>query len=110
MPFSVNGQIAAVPFVVQFMVVPLSVPFAVPLTGTPAHVAVYAIAAVAAPVGVIVQFIEVQAPVVAVERQLPVKALIAVGAGVGLDGDMWSHAARVRSRPSRPRNLRFTIP
>ena len=110
-PFSVNAQMAAVPFVVQFIVEPLSVPVALPLTGTPAHVAVYAMVAVVAPVGVIVQFIEVQAPVVAVERQLPAKALIAVGVGVGFEGvDVWSHAASVRSTPSSPRDLTFTIP
>jgi hypothetical protein len=39
-PFSVKAQTAAVPLDVQFIVVPFSVPFALPLTGTPAHVAV----------------------------------------------------------------------
>ena len=87
MPFSVNAHTAAVPAVVQFIVAPFSVPFAVPLTGTPAQVAVYAIVAVVAPVGVMVQFIDVHAPVAAVDRQLPLNALIAVGAGVGFEGD-----------------------
>jgi len=85
-PFIANGHTAAVPLVVQFIVVPLSVPFAVPDTGTPAHVAVYAIMAVVAPVGVTVQFMALQAPAVAVERQLPLNALSAVGVGDGVDG------------------------
>ena len=109
-PFSVKVQTAAVPFVVQFIVVPLSVPFALPLTGTPAHVAVYAIVAVVAPVGVMVQFIAVHAPVAAVDRQLPLNELIALGAAVGVEGDdVRSHAAKASSTPSRPRNLTFTI-
>jgi hypothetical protein len=41
--------------------------------------------AVVALVGVIVQFIDEHAPVVAVDRQLPVKAVI--GVGVGFEGD-----------------------
>jgi len=85
-PFIENGHTAAVPFVVQFIVVPLSVPFAVPDTGTPAHVAVYTIVAVVAPVGVTVQFMALQAPAVAVERQVPLNALSAVGVGDGVDG------------------------
>ena len=40
-PLSAYGHaFAAVPVVVQLSVAPLSVPLAVPLTGTPAHVAV----------------------------------------------------------------------
>ena len=65
--------------------------------------------AVVALVGVIVQFMDEHAPVVAVDRQAPVKAVIGVGVGVEGD-DVWSHAASVRITPSRPRNFRFTIP
>jgi hypothetical protein len=96
-PLSANGHAAAeaVPVVVQFIVAPFIVPLAVPVTGTPAHVAVYAIVAVVAPVGVINQFIAVQAPapvVAVVDRHEPVNALIAVVVVVGADEER-SHAA-----------------
>jgi len=48
-PFNANAHVfAAVPVVVQFIVVPLSVPLAVPVTGTPAQLATYVIVAVVA--------------------------------------------------------------
>lgn len=84
MPFRPNEQLfAAVPEVVQARVFPLRVPLPVPFTATPLHVAVYAIVAVVAVLGVMVQFIDVHDPLVDVERHAPLNTLIV---GVGLTG------------------------
>jgi UDP-2,4-diacetamido-2,4,6-trideoxy-beta-L-altropyranose hydrolase len=86
-PLRPNAQLfAAVPLVVQFSVPPSSVPLPLPVTATPLHVALYAIVAVVAPVGVTVQFIAEQVPIVVVvvfDRHDPENALIA---GVGVVG------------------------
>ncbi|MCU1381444.1 MAG: hypothetical protein JWL71_141 [Acidobacteria bacterium] len=119
-PLNVNGHPPALPLVVQFIEVPLSVPAAEPLTGTPAQVALYAMVAAVSLVGVIVHAVEVHVPVAAVECHVPANALIAVGAGVvGVCGAVGAvtlpvvgvllHAAKVRSKPSRAGSFRFTI-
>jgi hypothetical protein len=51
-PPSENAHGPALPVVRQFSVLPANVPSPDPDTATPTHVAVYAIAAVVAPVGV----------------------------------------------------------
>jgi hypothetical protein len=96
-PFRPNEQLlAAVPDVVHERVFPFRVPLPVPFTATPLQVAVYAIVAVVAPLGVIVQFMDVQDPLVDVDRHDPLNMLI-VGAGVtGVSGvDDRSHAAHI---------------
>ena len=81
----------------QFMVEPATVPFAVPVTGMPAQVAVLTIVAVVGVAAATDQLIAVHAPLPDGERQTPVKGAIGSGVGVGLDGVFSLHAQSDKS-------------